>query len=90
MNYLDNLVRSFDVLCEQHGVEKIKTIGDCYMAAAGFDGDAVTGGVAIARRGMAMLKNRRQQPLGGKTLNLRIGIHCGPATAGVIGDMRFS
>lgn len=91
VNYLDNLVRSFDVLCEQHGVEKIKTIGDCYMAAAGFDGDAVTGGVAIAQLGMAMLKDiARQQPLGGKTLNLRIGIHCGPATAGVIGDMRFS
>ena len=32
----------------------------------------------------------RQPPLGGRTLRLRIGIHCGPATAGVIGDTRFS
>ena len=32
----------------------------------------------------------RQPPLGGRKLKLRIGIHCGPATAGVVGDMRFS
>jgi adenylate cyclase len=37
VDFLDRLVRGFDALCEQHGVEKIKTIGDSYMAAAGFD-----------------------------------------------------
>ena len=42
VGFLDSLVRTFDALAEQHGVEKIKTVGDCYMAAAGFDGRAAT------------------------------------------------
>jgi adenylate cyclase len=89
--FLDTLVRRLDVLCEQHRVEKIKTIGDCYMAAAGFDGDAAQGAVAVGRLALAMLETIDQMPpLGRKKLNLRIGIHCGPATAGVIGDTRFS
>ncbi len=91
VDFLDGLVRNLDMLCEQHGVEKIKTIGDSYMAAAGFDGAAASGAVAVGRLALAMLKDiARQPPLGGRKLNLRIGIHCGPATAGVIGDTRFS
>jgi adenylate cyclase len=91
VDFLDALVRSFDQLCEQLGVEKIKTIGDSYMAAAGFDGDAVSGAIAVGRLALAMLDDIAFQPaLGGRKLNLRIGIHCGAATAGVIGDTRFS
>jgi adenylate cyclase len=91
VDFLDRLVRSFDTLCEQHGVEKIKTIGDSYMAAAGFDGAAGSGAVAVGRLALAMIKDiDRQPPLGHRKLKLRIGIHCGPATAGVIGDTRFS
>jgi len=91
VDFLDGLVRSFDTLSEQHGVEKIKTIGDCYMAAAGFDGAAERGAAAIGRMALAMIEGiERQAPLGGTRLRVRIGIHCGPATAGVIGDTRFS
>ena len=91
VGYLDNLVRAFDALAEQHGVEKIKTVGDCYMAAAGFDGRAREGAVAIGRFALAMIEaNAAHAPLAGRKLELRAGIHCGPATAGVIGDTRFS
>jgi adenylate cyclase len=91
VDFLDGLVRSFDTLCEQLGVEKIKTIGDSYMAAGGFDGTAAGGAFAVGRLALAMMNGiDRQPPLGGRKLNLRIGIHCGPATAGVIGDTRFS
>ena len=91
VGYLDNLVRKFDALAEQHGVEKIKTVGDCYMAAAGFDGRAREGAVAIGRFALAMIEaNAAHAPLAGRKLELRAGIHCGPATAGVIGDTRFS
>jgi len=91
VDFLDGLVRSFDALCERYGAEKIKTIGDSYMAAAGFNGAAEDGAVAIGRLALAMLQDmERQPPLGGSRLKLRIGIHCGPATAGVIGDTRFS
>ena len=89
--FLDGLVRTFDALAEANGVEKIKTIGDSYMAAAGFDGRAAAGAVAAGRLALAMLTAiAHQPPLGARKLTLRIGIHCGPATAGVIGDTRFS
>ena len=91
VKFLDGLVRIFDTLCDQHSVEKIKTIGDCYMAATGFDGRAAEGAVGIGRLALAMLDDIARQPLlGGRKLRLRIGIHSGPATAGVIGDTRFS
>jgi adenylate cyclase len=91
VDYLDALVRGFDALADRHGIEKIKTIGDCYMAAAGFDGRAQEGAVAIGRFALALLEETEQtMPLGTRRLTLRIGIHCGPATAGVIGDVRFS
>src|SRR5205807_3902013 len=91
VDFLDGLVRSFDALCEQHKVEKIKTIGDSYMAAAGFEGGGVIGAVALGRLALAIIMDIDRQPLlGGRKLKLRIGIHCGPATAGVIGDTRFS
>ena len=91
VGYLDGLVRTFDALAEQHGVEKIKTIGDSYMAAAGFEGRAAEGAVAIGRFALAICEAiQRHAPLGAHQLDLRIGVHCGPATAGVIGDTRFS
>jgi len=89
--YLDGLVRSFDTLCDELGAEKIKTIGDCYMAVAGIDGDAAGGARAIGHLALAMLEitHRRYATLGGERLRLRVGLHTGPATAGVIGDVRF-
>ena len=91
VEFLDSLMRNFDALAEAHGVEKIKTIGDCYMAAAGFHGDPVEGAVAIGRLALAMIDAiKHQAPLAGRKLGMRIGLHCGKATAGIIGDMRFS
>jgi len=83
VEFLDQLVRSFDALSEQLGVEKIKTIGDSYMAASGFDGAASNGAVAIGRLALAILRSvDRQPPLEGRKLKLRIGIHCGRTTYG--------
>ena len=91
VEFLDGLVRACDALCQQYGADKIKTIGDSYMAAAGFDGRQVEGAVAIGLLALAMMEEiDRQPPLGDRKLRLRAGIHCGPATAGVIGDTRFS
>jgi adenylate cyclase len=87
--FLDELVCTFDELCERFGSDKIKTIGDCYMAVAGTDGDGAGG--ARTRLALAMMDAPgRCRLLGGKRLSLRVGLHCGHATAGVIGDMRFS
>ena len=91
VDYLDDLVRTFDTLSEQHGVEKIKTIGDCYMAIAGRGGDARVGACALGRFALALMETMEySQTLQGQRLSLRVGIHCGAATAGVIGDTRFT
>ena len=91
VDYLDRLVRKIDALSEEFGVDKIKTVGDGYMAAAGFDGRGREGAVAIGRFALALAQTGAHlAPLGERPLALRIGIHCGPATAGIIGDRRFS
>jgi adenylate cyclase len=91
IDYLDHLVRLFDGLCETSGAEKIKTIGDSYRAVGGLDGNTREGAAAVGRLALSMLEAQgRQMTLGDQRLSLRIGIHTGSATAGVIGDRRFS
>ena len=89
--YLDDFVRTFDAICESHGVDKIKTIGDAYMAASGLQGDSRAGALAMGNLALAVMKLHASRPLlGDRHLTLRIGIHCGSAIAGVIGDLRIS
>lgn len=91
VEYLDSLFRVFDALCERHGVEKIKTIGDSYMAVSGLRDEGIDGAVTIADLALAMLDIMEDHPpLGTCKLALRIGLHCGTAVAGVIGDMRIA
>lgn len=89
--YLDRLMRSFDDACRECGVEKIKSIGDAYMAAGGLQGDLKSGAIAVGHFALGMLRHAQAlPPLGGHKLRLRIGIHAGPAIAGVIGGTRIS
>ena len=91
VDYLDSLVCAFDALCETHGAEKIKTIGDSYMAVSGLQEEDIAGAIRIARLALAMLEIIDERPpLGNRRLKLRIGIHCGPAIAGVIGETRIA
>ncbi len=91
IGYLDEFVRVFDELCERHEVEKIKTIGDCYMAAGGIRGSNQEQAAAIGRLALDMLAAQHaMRPLGGKSLTLRIGVHYGTVTAGIIGETRFT
>ena len=88
---LDDVFRRFDVLVMQHGMEKIKTIGDAYMAAGGLTQSADCTADRAAQLGLDMHKtladfNGRH----GLQLALRVGIHAGPVVAGVIGDLRFA
>ncbi len=91
VEYLDQFVRTFDLMCETYGVDKIKTIGDSYMAVGGLNGGSVGGVIGIGRLALEMLKvQHRSAPLGVRKLELRVGIHYGTAIAGVIGDTRIS
>jgi adenylate cyclase len=91
IDYLDDMVRAFDTLCATHGVEKIKTIGDCYMAVGGLNGDVQAQAIAIGKFAQDVVRfQATRPPLGGRKLPLRVGIHTGSATAGIIGDTRFT
>ena len=88
---LDRLFTSFDELVDRHGVEKIKTIGDCYMVAAGVPRPRPDHAHALARLALELRECARNcLPEGaGRDLRLRIGISSGPVVAGVIGRRRF-
>jgi adenylate cyclase len=90
VDILDHLFSHFDELADRYGVEKIKTIGDCYMVAAGVptprpDHARVMALMALDMR-EAMKSRDGVAHLG---LELRIGINSGPVVAGVIGRKRF-
>ena len=87
---LDRLFSSFDVLVERHGLEKIKTIGDCYMAAAGVPEPCPDHACKAALLALDMRDVVAASQLADQTgLELRIGINSGPVVAGVIGRKRF-
>ena len=88
---LDRLFTSFDELVDRHDVEKIKTIGDCYMVAAGVPRERTDHAHALARLALEMGECAKNcLPEGSEhDLRLRIGISSGPVVAGVIGRRRF-
>jgi adenylate cyclase len=88
---LDRLFTSFDELVDRYDVEKIKTIGDCYMVAAGVPRERPDHADALARLALDMCQCAKDfLPEGlDHDLRLRIGISSGPVVAGVIGRRRF-
>jgi class 3 adenylate cyclase len=88
---LDEVFSAFDALAETHGLEKIKTIGDAYMVAAGLPEPRPDHAYAMADMALDMQTAfaRLCIPLG-LDLAIRIGIHSGPVIAGVIGRHKFS
>jgi class 3 adenylate cyclase len=75
---------AFDKICEQYGIEKIKTIGDAYMAAGGLPVVNKTHATDVVKAALEMrdfMKN--------KTFEIRIGIHTGNVIAGIVGIKKF-
>jgi adenylate cyclase len=84
---LQLLVENFEEIANSHGLEKIKTAGDAFMAAAGLlvpNADPV---MASVRCAFAMAEASRQAP---PAWQLRVGIHIGPVVAGVVGRQKFA
>jgi adenylate cyclase len=86
---LNEIFGDFDRICENRGLQRIKTIGDTYMAAAGIPVAAPDHAVRTAHMALDMLEamegyNARH----GTALQVRIGIHSGTVVAGVIGTAR--
>jgi class 3 adenylate cyclase len=87
---LNALFSRFDAICEATGVEKIKTIGDAYLAVGGLSGTRPAHTAAVADLALGMLSAVRDAAgPGGPPWSIRIGIHSGPVVAGVIGTWKF-
>jgi len=87
---LNTIVRTFDELADLWGVEKIKTIGDAYMAAAGLPVPAADHADRLAGMALDMIvAAERISKEHGVDIALRIGIASGPVLAGVIGAKRL-
>ena len=89
VGFLNQIFSRFDVLTAERGLEKIKTIGDAYMVAAGLpvtreDHAAIVADMAFAMQSAVQDLSVKM----GEQVQLRIGIHSGPAIAGVIGTSK--
>ncbi|MCB1511647.1 MAG: adenylate/guanylate cyclase domain-containing protein [Hyphomicrobiaceae bacterium] len=91
VDLLNDIVRRFDELAERHGIEKIKTIGDAYMAVAGVPDPVTDHGQRAAAMALDMLGAIAEvRAETGLDLHVRIGMASGPIMAGVIGTRKFS
>lgn len=87
---LNGLFSRFDQSANELGIEKIKTIGDCYMAVCGLPKPCPNHAEKMARMALRMVAATREYGLEhGLDLRLRIGLNSGPVVAGVIGTSKF-
>jgi class 3 adenylate cyclase len=86
---LSHLFSAFDDLVAEAGLEKIKTIGDNYMAVGGLFGDDDHAS-RVVKLGLAMLEEARHHQAHDKPLELRVGVHTGPVSGGVIGTRKLA
>lgn len=88
---LNDLFSRFDRLAESRGVEKIKTIGDCYLAVGGLPVAQPDHADRVARLALEMLAAvAALNTEHGTQLEVRVGVHSGPVIAGVIGRRKFT
>lgn len=91
VNLLNDLFSRFDMLAEEHGAEKIKTIGDAYMVATGLSGSVADHAENIADLALGMQRAFGEfRSDNNVDLKIRIGVHSGAVIAGVIGKQKFS
>ena len=91
---LHNCFTAFDTICEKYGIEKIKTIGDAYMAAGGLPSPNTTHAqdvVNAASEMAAVVEQGKAKKIAAKLpfFEVRIGIHTGPVVAGIVGIKKF-
>ncbi|MBV9563787.1 MAG: GAF domain-containing protein [Bradyrhizobium sp.] len=95
VDLLDQYFTAFDEIVARHGLEKVKTIGDAYMAVGGvLDTDRrhpIDGCLAaLEMKATVAAINSRREKLQLPALELRVGIHTGPVVSAVIGSQRFT
>jgi class 3 adenylate cyclase len=86
---LNQLYSGFDAICERTGAEKIKTVGDAYLVIGGLGGEA-DHAATVAETALQMVEQVEAMAGLGADWRIRIGLHGGPAVAGVIGTTKFA
>lgn len=88
---LNEIFAAFDDICDECGIEKIKTIGDAYMAAAGLPTRCDDHAQRAVRGGLRLVEfiARRNQHSAFKW-QLRVGVHTGPVVSGVVGKRKYA
>jgi adenylate cyclase len=94
VNEINHCFEAFDGIMDKYGIEKIKTIGDAYMAAGGLPiptDDSVKNTVLAALEMLAFINVRKktQDAKGLPAFEMRVGIHTGPVVAGIVGLKKF-
>lgn len=84
----------FDNICDRHNIEKIKTIGDAYMAAGGIPVPDPQATAQVAKAALEMqqfmkVRAKHRTRLGLPSFKMRAGIHVGPIVAGIVGIRKF-
>ncbi len=88
---LNRIFLVFDDLCEKHGIEKIKTIGDAYLAVGGLPSPRADHAEAIANMALDIQQEINQfRTYEGHPISVRVGINTGSVIAGVIGKKKFT
>ena len=89
---LNVLFTEFDRIATKHGLEKIKTIGDAYMAACGVPERNEDHALRTARFALDVCESIKTMAIGSQKakVNIRIGLHCGNVVAGIIGEKKFA
>jgi guanylate cyclase len=86
---LNEVFSHFDLLVEKYKLEKIKTIGDCYMVASGVPRPRADHAQVLTRMALEMRDYVSQREFHGRKLTFRTGLNSGPLVAGVIGRKKF-
>ena len=87
---LNQIFSTLDRLTHEYQCEKIKTIGDAYMAVSGVPNPVTDHAERIVNLAIAITAATPNLTLNGAPIRMRIGIHTGPVVAGVIGESRFA
>jgi adenylate cyclase len=89
---LHTCFKAFDTIISKYGIEKIKTIGDAYLAVCGLPVPHAEHAVKTASAAMDILgfMQERRQLLGDKTFEVRVGLHSGNVIAGIVGVKKFA
>lgn len=92
LDLMDSIFTEFDEISNRYGLEKIKTIGDAYMAVCGAHVKVEHHALKTIYAALEMMNIHREIMISGekKRMRFRVGLHCGNVVGGIIGENKYS